>query len=92
MAVKLRLTRLGKKKRPMYRIVAIDGRSKRDGAALETLGTYDPIKKELVQYHADRVAHWLQQGAQVSDAVKKISRFHASVQQKEGGSASANSH
>lgn len=80
MAVKLRLTRLGKKKKPVYRIVAIDGRSKRDGAALETLGTYDPIKNQLIQYHAARIDHWVAQGAQVSAAVKKISRLHASLQ------------
>jgi small subunit ribosomal protein S16 len=78
MAVKLRLTRLGKKKKPVYRIVAIDGRSKRDGAALETLGTYDPIKDQLIQYHSERINYWLQQGAQASHAVKKISKLHAS--------------
>lgn len=80
MAVKIRLTRLGKKKKPVYRIIAIDGRSKRDGAALENLGTYDPIKKELIQYHADRVNYWLQQGAQASNAVEKIARLHTSLQ------------
>jgi small subunit ribosomal protein S16 len=48
MAVKLRLTRIGKKKAPFYRIVAIDSRKKRDGAFLENLGTYDALKGNLV--------------------------------------------
>jgi small subunit ribosomal protein S16 len=84
MAVKLRLTRLGKKKKPVYRIIAIDGRSKRDGAALENLGTYDPIKKQLIQYHADRIDYWLKQGAQASYAVEKINRLHASLPTNQG--------
>lgn len=81
MSVKIRLTRLGRKKKPMYRIIAIDGRSKRDGAALENLGTYDPLKDQIIQYHADRVNYWLGQGAEASDAVKKISRLYATLPQ-----------
>lgn len=76
MAVRIRLARIGKKKAPMYRIVAIDKRSKRDGAFLENLGTYNPLSGELVQYHADKVQAWVEKGAQMSDTVVKLQRQH----------------
>ncbi len=79
MAVKIRLARIGKKNAPFYRIVAIDSRKARNGAFLENLGTYDPIKETLVQYHADRVQDWISKGAIASDAVKKLQKMHKSV-------------
>ena len=72
MAVKIRLARLGKKNAPLYRIVAIDSQKRRDGAAIENLGTYDPRKKNLVQFHEDRVKHWISLGAIPSDTVKRL--------------------
>lgn len=72
MAVKIRLSRVGKKKAPVYRIVAIDSRKKRDGAYLENLGTYDATRGIIVQFHQDRIDYWLSQGAQTTDSVKKI--------------------
>jgi small subunit ribosomal protein S16 len=77
MAVRIRLTRVGAKNNPMYRIVAVDGRSKRDGASLEILGTYDPRAGSLVQFHADRIQYWIGVGAQPSDAVRRLSKIHA---------------
>lgn len=77
MAVKIRLARFGTTNAPVFRIVAIDSRRKRDGACLENLGTYDPIKHEIVQLHSDRIAHWVSQGAQLTDSVKKIQRLHS---------------
>ena len=77
--VRLRLMRMGKKKQPSFRICAFDSRSPRDGAALENLGTYDPlVLDEAKQYvlKADRIVHWLGQGAQPSDAVAAILRRH----------------
>lgn len=74
--VKIRLTRMGRTHSPVYRIVAVDSRKKRDGEALEILGTYDPSTKELVQFHADRIEHWVSQGAQLSDTVKRLQRLH----------------
>lgn len=76
MAVKIRLSRIGTKNAPIYRIVAVDSRKKRDGACLENLGTYNPLKKELVQFHADRVDHWLSQGAQISSTVLRLKKLH----------------
>lgn len=72
MAVKIRFARVGKKHAPIYRIVAIDSRRKRDGMCLENLGTYNPKTKELVQFHDDRVAHWLSLGAQPTEAVARL--------------------
>ncbi len=73
--VKIRLTRAGAKKRPFYRIVAIDERRKRNGRALEFLGTYDP-KPDPAAIHlkGERIAAWVEQGAQLSPAVKGLIR------------------
>ena len=75
MAVKIRFTRVGKKHAPIYRIVAIDSRKKRDGEYLENLGTYNPMNKEIIQWHADRIAYWESKGAIVTDAVKRLQKI-----------------
>ena len=75
MSVKIRLSRLGKTNRPYWRVVAVDSRKKRDGAFLENLGTYDPIKHELVQLHVDRINGWVEKGALCSPTVKKLIRI-----------------
>lgn len=68
--VRLRLTRLGRKKRPFYRIVAIDSRSPRDGRAIELLGHYDPMSEPArVEVDLARVDYWLGVGAQASETV-----------------------
>jgi len=76
MSVKIRLSRIGKKHAPYYRVVAIDSRKKRDGASLEILGTYNPLNGELVQFHSDRIDDWISKGAIPSDAVKKLQRLY----------------
>ena len=75
MSVKIRLSRLGKKNRPYWRVVAIDSREKRDGAYLENLGTYDPIKHEVVQLHKERIQEWVTKGAICSPSVQKIMKM-----------------
>lgn len=72
MSVKIRLSRIGTKNRPYWRIVAMDSRKKRDGAFLEDLGTYDPIKHEVISIHKDRVQDWVNKGAECSPAVLKL--------------------
>lgn len=76
MAVKLRLTRIGKKKQPQYRIVAADARSPRDGRFIEKLGTYNPLlpreHAQRITLDKERIAHWLKVGAQPSDRVAKF--------------------
>ena len=74
MATRIRLKRLGRKNRPFYRIIVIDSRKRRDGAAIEEVGWYDPILNNDKNYilQEDRILHWLSQGAQPSDVVKNM--------------------
>jgi small subunit ribosomal protein S16 len=76
MAVKIRLSRVGKIHTPVYRIVAIDSRKKRDGESLDILGTYNPLTGELLQFHEDRISYWVSKGAVVTNAVKKLQKLH----------------
>ncbi|SVB83244.1 uncharacterized protein METZ01_LOCUS236098, partial [marine metagenome] len=74
MATRIRLKRLGRKNRPFYRIIIIDSRKRRDGAAIEEVGWYDPILKKEKNFtlEEDRILHWLSQGAQPTDVVKNM--------------------
>ena len=73
MAVKLRLKRMGGKQKPFYRIVAADSRFPRDGRFIETIGTYDPIKKDAdVTIDEEKALKWLNNGAQPTDTVRSI--------------------
>ena len=86
--VKIRLTRAGAKKRPYYRIVAIDDRRQRDGRPLEFLGTYDPkTEPEHVVIRSEAVDAWVKKGAQLSPTVKSLMR-RARRQQAAAGGAS----
>jgi small subunit ribosomal protein S16 len=76
MAVKIRLSRIGKKHVPFYRIIAVDSRKKRDGACLDNLGTYDALKGQVVHMHTDRIRDWVAKGAILSDTVKRIFKMH----------------
>jgi small subunit ribosomal protein S16 len=71
--VKLRLRRSGKKKHPIYKIVAADTRSPRDGRFIETVGQYDPnMNPILLSLKDERVFHWLSKGAQPTDTVRSL--------------------
>ena len=73
MAVTLRLTRVGSKKNPVYRIVAADSRSPRDGKFLEIVGRYNPQSDpSLIELKEDRIKDWLSKGAQPSATVQKL--------------------
>ena len=73
MSVKLRLHRMGRKKLPFYRIVAVDSRTRRDGKYIEKIGTYDPLKKPAeVNLEKDLAMKWLLQGAIPSDTVRSL--------------------
>ena len=75
MAVRLRLTRMGRKKRPYYRIVAVDSRAKRDGAFIEMLGHYRPLEDPPgVDIDAEKALKWLRVGAQPTDTVRSLLR------------------
>jgi small subunit ribosomal protein S16 len=73
--VRIRLRRMGAKKKPFYRIVIAHKESPRDGRFIEIVGTYDPrTQPETVELKTDRVAHWLSNGAQPSDSVSRMLR------------------
>jgi small subunit ribosomal protein S16 len=71
----IRLSRIGKRKKPYYRVVVTDQRRPRDGRFVEVVGTYDPLKKPAeVKLNAERVKYWLGCGAQPSDTVRSFIR------------------
>ena len=73
MAVRIRLARMGAKKKPFYRLVAANSEAPRDGKFLEILGTYDPMKDPAqIMVQKDKVNRWLEQGASVSGSAKAI--------------------
>jgi small subunit ribosomal protein S16 len=73
MAVRIRLTRVGAKKQPSYRVVVADARSARDSRAIETLGHYNP-RTEPIEFDVDaeKAKEWLDKGAQPSDTVVRL--------------------
>ena len=73
MAVKLRLKRMGAKKRPFYRIVAADSRSPRDGKAIDEIGYYDPMKEPAdIKIDEVKAIDWMKKGAQPTDTVRSL--------------------
>ena len=73
MAVKLRLKRMGSKKRPFYRVVAADSRSPRDGRFIETIGTYNPISEPAeIKIDKELALKWLNTGAIPTDTVRNL--------------------
>ncbi|WEV54069.1 30S ribosomal protein S16 [Leuconostocaceae bacterium ESL0723] len=75
MAVKIRLKRMGAKKRPFYRVVVADSRSPRDGRFIETVGTYNPITVPAeVKLDEEKILTWLANGAQPSDTARNLLR------------------
>ena len=73
MATVIRLTKMGRKKKPFYRIVVTDSRKKRDGGWIESLGYYNPlVEPALVKYDAQRLEYWENVGAKMSERVAKL--------------------
>ena len=74
MAVRIRLSRVGRKNLPLYRIAVYDGRTRRDGRYLENLGTYNPKEKpeNKIQIDKERYDHWVSQGALPTEALERI--------------------
>ncbi len=83
MAVRIRLQRMGRKKRPFYHIVVADSRAPRDGRFIEKLGTYNPMTKPAtIELDRDRAYEWLMKGAQPSDTARAILRFKGVLYKK----------
>ena len=77
----IRLMRTGAKKRPSYRIIVKEKQSKRDGAYLENLGTYNPTREPAeINLKADRVQYWIGKGAQPTDTVRRLIKAAAKAQ------------
>ena len=73
MAVRMRLTRVGSKKNPIYRVVVADSRSPRDGRFIEIVGRYNPqTEPSMIELDEDKVKDWIGKGAQPSDSVAKL--------------------
>lgn len=90
MAVKIRLKRMGAKKKPFYRIVVADSRSPRDGRSIEQIGTYNPLTEPVtVKIDEEKALDWMTKGAQPSDTVRNLfseqgimQKFHDAKNQK----------
>lgn len=97
MAVRIRLKRLGAKKRPFYRVVVADQRSPRDGRFIENIGRYQPMEDpSLIEIDEERALHWLRVGAQPSNTVRVLmtkvgiwDRFASEKSQAEEGRTAA---
>lgn len=75
MAARIRLTRIGRKNRPQYRIAVFDSRTRRDGPSIEVLGMYDPLQKERdakVRVDRERLRYWLRVGARPAEGVGRL--------------------
>ena len=73
MAVRMRLSRVGSVKNPIYRIVVVDSRTRRDGRAIDTIGQYNPrTEPSFIEIDADKAKEWLAKGVQPSRTVKKL--------------------
>ena len=76
----IRLARVGKKKKPFYRVVVMDKRKARNGRFVEIVGTYDPLKKPAeIKLNAERIKYWMGCGAQPSDTVRSFLRNKATA-------------
>jgi small subunit ribosomal protein S16 len=92
MAVKLRLMRMGKKKQPVYRIVAADSRSPRDGRFIEILGTYEPRSEpSRVVVDNEKAIRWLRDGAKPTETVARLLTQSGALDEFKAGAAQAKS-
>jgi small subunit ribosomal protein S16 len=88
MPVRVRLTRVGSKKNPIWRVVVADGRSPRDGRFIETIGHYNPqTEPSTILIDDDRLQHWLARGAQPSGTVKQLMKARAKSAAASGDSS-----
>lgn len=83
MPVSIRLSRIGTTHKPVYRMVIVDSRKKRDGEFLENIGTYDGLAGEFVTFKPERFEAWIGQGAQPSDTARKLYQAYKNKMKKE---------
>ena len=88
MAVKLRLTRVGKTKQPQYRVIAADSRRARDGRFIEILGQYNPrTEPSTITIDNDKAVAWLEKGAQPTEVVEKLLKISGAWEQFTGAAS-----
>ena len=81
MAVKIRLTRLGKKKQPTYRVIVADERAPRDGRFIEEIGYYDPMKQPAdIKVDNEKAQQWIKDGAQPTDTVRVLLKKSGAIE------------
>jgi small subunit ribosomal protein S16 len=82
MAVRIRLTRFGRKKKPFYRIIVADSENKRDGKFLDIIGTYDPLQDPaVININNEKLQEWMGRGALPTTTVKSLIKKNSSVAQ-----------
>ena len=83
MAVKIRLTRMGDKKSPFYRVIVADSRSPRDGKFIDILGTYNPLKNPAeIKIDNDKAVNWIKNGAQPTDTARALLVKSGAIEKK----------
>ncbi len=72
MALRIRVSRYGRKHHPIYRLVVADAKAPRDGKVVDVIATYDPVNKRLIEAKEEKLKEWLQKGAELTDRAKAI--------------------
>ena len=72
MALRIRLSRYGRRHHPIYRIVVADAKAPRDGKVVDVIATYDPVNKRLIEFKEEKLREWLGKGAEITDRAKAI--------------------
>ncbi|MCS6876025.1 MAG: 30S ribosomal protein S16 [Aquificaceae bacterium] len=72
MALRIRLSRYGRRHHPIYRVVVADAKAPRDGKVVDVIATYDPVNKRLIEFKEEKLREWLGKGAEITDRAKAI--------------------
>jgi len=82
-AVRIRLARFGRRHHPVYRIVVMDSRHPREGKYIDTIGTYDPVRHEIITFDEEKYNKWVSLGAEVTDRAKAIYKLYKKLSAKQ---------
>ncbi|MCX8075722.1 MAG: 30S ribosomal protein S16 [Aquificaceae bacterium] len=72
MALRIRVSRYGRRHHPIYRVVVADAKAPRDGKVVDVIATYDPVNKRLIEFKEEKLREWLGKGAEITDRAKAI--------------------